>query len=58
MLHLRSALDPRARVSAAAFVLPNAPIPPETPLETFAVPLAKLEAALSKHQIELFRHSV
>ena len=34
-----------ARVSAAAFVLPNAPIPPETPLETFAVPLAKLEAA-------------
>ena len=39
-LELRS-----ARVSAAAFVLPNAPIPPETPLETFAVPLAKLEAA-------------
>ena len=26
-------------------MLPNAPIPPETPLETFAVPLAKLEAA-------------
>ena len=33
------------RPVAAAFVLPNAPIPPETPLETFAVPLAKLEAA-------------
>ena len=33
------------RPVAAAFVLPNAPIPPETPLETFAVPIAKLEAA-------------
>jgi DNA/RNA endonuclease G (NUC1) len=41
----RSPSKRSARVSAAAFVLPNAPIPPETPLETFAVPLAKLEAA-------------
>jgi hypothetical protein len=32
-------------VAAAAFVLPNAPIPPNTPLGKFAVPLGKLEAA-------------
>ena len=38
----KTALSPTV---AAAFVLPNAPIPPETPLETFAVPLAELEAA-------------
>jgi hypothetical protein len=37
--------DAIERVAAAAFVLPNAPIPPDTPLETFIVPLAKLEAA-------------
>jgi DNA/RNA endonuclease G (NUC1) len=37
--------DAIERVAAAAFVLPNAPIPPDTPLETFLVPLAKLEAA-------------
>ena len=32
-------------VAAAAFVLPNAPIAPNTPLGKFAVPLGKLEAA-------------
>jgi hypothetical protein len=32
-------------VAAAAFVLPNAPIAPNTPLGKFAVPLEKLEAA-------------
>ena len=32
-------------VAAAAFVLPNAPIPADTPLEKFAVPLERLEAA-------------
>ena len=35
----------RRAVAAAAFVVPNAPVPPDTPLERFVVPLADLEAA-------------
>lgn len=34
-----------APVAAAAFVLPNAPIPADTPMENFVVPLTQLEAA-------------
>lgn len=36
---------PAPVTAAAAFVLPNAPIPADTPLERFVVPLAHLEAA-------------
>jgi len=35
----------RHAVAAAAFVVPNAPVPPDTPLERFVVPLAELESA-------------
>jgi len=34
-----------APIAAAALVLPNAPIPPDTPMEYFVVPLVHLEAA-------------
>ena len=34
-----------APVAVAAFVLPNAPIPADTPMESFVVPLGSLEAA-------------
>jgi len=33
------------RTGVAAFVLPNAPIEPKTPLSAFVVPLEALEAA-------------
>ena len=36
--------DAAPEVAIAAFVMPNAPIDPETPLTAFAVPLEPLEA--------------
>ncbi len=37
------------RTGVAAFVMPNAPIDPKTPLSAFVVPLEALEAASGKH---------
>ena len=40
-----SSSSPSSPVAAAAFVLPNAPIHPDTPMDRFVVPLMDLEAA-------------